>query len=81
LIATITVAPPLLAIDTAACRGTAVAPPARPAAAGLPGTELTATAAQPPRSQGVRRIAAMDSDDEMMVKLFTEEHNDEDVWR
>jgi hypothetical protein len=37
----------------------------------LPGTELTA--AQPPRPQGVRQIAMMDSDDEMMVQLFTKE--------
>ncbi|KAK1602355.1 hypothetical protein QYE76_037440 [Lolium multiflorum] len=56
-------------------------PPPRPAAAVSPGTELAATATQPPRPQGVRPFAAMDSDDEMMVQLFTEEQNSEAVRR
>ncbi|KAK1648806.1 hypothetical protein QYE76_066611 [Lolium multiflorum] len=40
-------------------------------------TEVAATAAQPARPQGVRQIAAMESDDEMMVQLFMEEQNPE----
>ncbi|KAK1646654.1 hypothetical protein QYE76_064459 [Lolium multiflorum] len=56
-------------------------PPPQPAAASLPGTELTVTAAQPSRPQGVHRIVAMDNDDEMMVQLFTEEQNAEAVRR
>jgi hypothetical protein len=43
------------------------------------GIEIATTAAQPPRPQGVCRIAVMDIDDEMMVQLFTEEQNAEAV--
>jgi hypothetical protein len=44
-------------------------PRPQPAAAVSPETELAATVAHLPRPQGVRLIAAMDIDNEMMVFL------------
>ncbi|KAK1653322.1 hypothetical protein QYE76_071127 [Lolium multiflorum] len=55
--------------------------PPRPAAAVSTGTEHAATVIVSPRPQGVRPIAATDSDDEMMVQLFTEEQNAQVVRR
>jgi hypothetical protein len=55
--------------------------PPRSAAVVSTGTEVVTTAAQLPRPQGVHRIAAMDSDDKIMVSLFTEEQSAEIVRR